>query len=39
MQFLSHDGKRVGSVDDDVVRTVTWKEEGIRRFLNSKPTE
>ena len=38
MQFSSHGRNRVASVDD-VVRTVTRKVEGIRRLLNSQPTE
>ena len=38
MQFSNHGRKRVALVDD-VVRTVTRRVEGIRRFLNSHPTE
>ena len=38
MQFSGHGRNRVASVDD-VVRTVTRRVKGVRRLLNSQPTE
>ena len=38
IHFSNHGRNRVASVDD-VVRTVTRRTEGIRRSLNSHPTE